>query len=64
MFLDSSMETNNPRLNISGYKLLRSGHPSNIKRGVCMFCRDYLPVIRRDDLCALTECIVVVIFHL
>ena len=24
-----------------------------------MFYKDYLPVIRRDDLCALTECIVV-----
>ena len=59
-FLDSSIETNNPKLNISGYNLLRSDHPSDIKRGgVCMFYKDYLPVIRRDDLCALTECIVV-----
>ena len=59
-FLDSSIETNNPKLNIPGYTLLRSDHPSNIKRGgVCMFYKDYLPVIRRDDLCALTECIVV-----
>ena len=59
-FLDSSIETNNPKLNIPGYNLLRSNHPSNIKRGgVCMFYKDYLPVIRRDDLCALTECIVV-----
>ena len=47
-------------LNIPGYNLLRSDHPSNIKRrGVCMFYKDYLPVVRRDDLCALTECIVV-----
>ena len=59
-FLDSSIETNNPKLNIPGYNLLRSDHPSNIKRGgVCMFYKDYLPVIRRHDLCALTECIVV-----
>ena len=59
-FLDSSIETSNPKLNIPGNNLLRSDHPSNIKRGgVCMFCKDYLPVIRRDDLCALTECIVV-----
>ena len=40
--------------------MLQSDNPSNIKRGgVCMFYKDYLPVIRRDDLCALTECIVV-----
>ena len=58
-FLDSSIETNNLKLNIPGYALLQSDHPSNIKRGgVCMFYKDYLPVIRRDDLCALTECIV------
>ena len=59
-FLDSSIETNNPKLNIPGYNLLRSDHLSNIKRGgVCMFYKDYLPVIRCDDLCALTESIVV-----
>ena len=58
-FLDSSIKTNNPKLNIPGYNLLRSDHPSNIKRGgVCMCYKDYLPVIRCDDLCALTECIV------
>ena len=58
--LDSSIETNNPKLNIPGYTLLRSDHPSKIKRGgVCIFYKDYLPVIRRDDLRTLTECIVV-----
>ena len=59
-FLDSSIKTNSPKLNIPGYNLLPSDHPSDIKRGgVCIFYKDYLPVIRRDDLCALTECIVV-----
>ena len=59
-FLDSSIETNNPKLNIPGYNLLQSDHPSNIKRGgVCMFYKEYLPVIRCGDLCALKECIVV-----
>ena len=59
-FLDSSIETNNHKLNIPGYILLRSGHPSNIKKGgVCMFYKDYLPVIRRDHLWALTESIAV-----
>ena len=59
-FLDSSTETNNPKVSILGYNLLQSDHPSNIKRGgVCMFYKDYLPVIRRHDLCALIECIVV-----
>ena len=39
--------------------ILRSDHPSNTKRGsVCMFYKDNLTVIRRDDLFALTKCIV------
>ena len=33
-FPDSSIETNNPKLNIPGYSLLRSDHPSNIKKEV------------------------------
>ena len=59
-FLDSSIEASDPNIiNISGYNSLRSDHPSNTKRGgVCMFHKDYLPVIRRDDLCALSKCIV------
>ena len=59
-FLDLFIEANNPKLNIPGYTLLCSDHPSNIKSGgVCMIYKDYLPVIRHDDLCTLTECIVV-----
>ena len=59
-FLDLSIQTNNPKLNIPGYTFLRSDHPSNIEKGgVCMFYKDHQPVIRCDDLCALTECIVV-----
>ena len=71
-FLDSSMEASDPNINISGYNSLRSDYPSNTKIGVCMFYKDYLPAIRRDDLCGLTECIVteiklgrnIYIFHL
>ena len=52
-FLDSSIEASDSNINISGYNSLRSDHPSNIREGgVCMFYKDYLPVIRRDDLCA------------
>ena len=38
---------------------MRANHPSNTKRGgVCMYCKNYLPVIRRTDLSDLQECIV------
>ena len=55
-FLDFSIEASDININILGYNSLRSDHPSNAKRGrVCMFYKNYLPVIRRDDLCALSE---------
>ena len=58
-FLDSTIEASDPNFSISGYNSLRSDHPSNTKGGsVCIFYKDHLPVIRRDDLCALPECIV------
>ena len=58
-FLDSSIDASDPNINISGHNSLRSDHPSNSKKGgMCMFYKDYLPVVRLDDLCALSECIV------
>ena len=54
-FLDSSIEASDANINISRYNSLRSD-PSNTKRGsVCMIYKYYLPIIRRDDLCALSE---------
>ena len=58
-FLDSSIEASDPNINISGYNSLLSDHPSNTERGgVRMFYKGYLPIIRHNDLCALSECIV------
>ena len=58
-FLDSSIDISDTRININGYSLLRADHPSNTKRGgVCMYYKNYLPVIRRTDLSDLQECIV------
>ena len=38
-YLDSSIPTNNDNLDIDGYNLLCSDHPSNAKRGgVCILC--------------------------
>ena len=59
-FLDSAIEASDSNNNISVYSSLRSGHPSNTKRGwVGMFYKDCIPVIRRDDLYALSECTVI-----
>ena len=58
-FLDSSIDISDTRININSCSLMTANHPSNTKRGgVCMYCKNYLPVIRRTDLSDLQECIV------
>ena len=44
---------------INGYSLLRADHPSNSKRGgVRLYFKEHLPLIRRNDLSILQECLV------
>ena len=57
-FLDSSVENDDDRISIPGYNLLRADHPSNTKRGVCIYDKDHLPIIKRNDLCQLHEYLV------
>ena len=58
-FLDSSVENDDDRISIPGYNLLCADHPSNTKRGgVCIYYKDHLPIIKRNDLCQLHECLV------
>ena len=58
-FLDSSIDISDIKININGYSLLRADHPSNTKRGgVCMYYKNYLPVIRRTGLSDLRESVV------
>ena len=59
IFLDSSIDNDDDRISIRGYNLLRADHPSNTKRGdVCIYYKDHLPIIKRNDLCQLHECLV------
>ena len=58
-FFDSSIPTDDNRLSILGYSMMRAGHPSNTKRGgVCLCYKEHLPIIRRDDTSNLKECLV------
>ena len=51
MFLNSSIETNDDRILIDGYNLIRADHPSDSKRGaVCIYYKDHIPLIKRDDI--------------
>ena len=44
-FLDSTISNNDDKLQIPGYTLIRSDHPSNTKRGgVCIYYKSSLPL--------------------
>ena len=50
-FLDSSIPNDDHRINIAGYSLLRADHPSSKKKGgVCIYYKDFLPLIKKDDI--------------
>ena len=58
-FLDSSIPIDDNRLSIPGYSMMRADHPSNTKRGgVCLYYKEHLPIIRRDYMSNLKECLV------
>ena len=39
---------------------MKAEHPSNTKRGgVCVYYKERLPIIRRDDISTLKECLVI-----
>ena len=58
-FLDSDYSSDDQRLNIQGYVMIRSDHPSDTKRGgVCMYYKEHLAFTRRNDITFLDECLV------
>ena len=59
MFLDSTIPDDNVNILINGYSSLRADHPNNIKRGgVRIYFKESLPLIRRNDLTNLKDCLV------
>ena len=58
-FLNSSVPTGSSDLQINGYNLILSDHPSNVRTGgFAIYYDSQLPLKRRDDLNLLQECIV------
>ena len=46
--LKSSIETNDDRISIDGYNLIRADHPSDSKVvGVCIYYKKHIPLIKR-----------------
>ena len=56
-FLNSDYSSDDPRLSIQGYTMIRSDHPSNSK-SVCIYYKEHLSFVRRNDITLLDECIV------
>ena len=58
-FFVSSFNSLDDRINMEGYNFLRADHHKGNKRGgACMYFKQQLPILRRDDLCNLPECLV------
>ena len=56
-YLDSNILLDDSNLEIPGYNLVRSNHPSNKKRGgLCICCKSYLP-FRIIDINYLNDCV-------
>ena len=57
--LDSSYSSDDPRLHLSGYSLIRAYHPMDLKRGgVCIYYMELLPITSKPNLTSLDECLV------
>ena len=58
-FLNSSIPSDDNRITIDGYNLIRSDHPSDSKKGgVCIYYKEHIPLILRDDINTLDNCLV------
>ena len=58
-FLDSSYSNNDPRLQLSGYSLVRADHPMDTQRGgVCIYYKEYISLICKHNLTLLDQCLV------
>ena len=57
--LNSSIHSDDNRIKLNEYNLIRSDHPSDSKRGgVCIYYKEHIPLVKRDDICTLDNCLV------
>ena len=58
-FLNSSILSDDNRIKIDGYSLIISDHPSDSKKGGgCIYYKEHIPLILRDDINTLDNCLV------
>ena len=58
-FLNSSYSEDDVRLKLTGYDCIRCDNPENLKRGgVCIYYKEHLPLVKRNDISPIQECLV------
>ena len=58
-FLNSFIPSDDNRIKIDGYNLIRSDHTSDSKKGgVCIYHKEHIPLILWDDINSLDNCLV------
>ena len=58
-FLKSYIDSNNISISIYKYNLIRFDHPSDSKiGGVCIYHQKHIPLVKRDGICILDNCLV------
>ena len=63
-FLNSSILSDDNRIKIDGHNLIRSDYPSDSKKGeVCIYYKEHISLILRDDTNTLDNCRVTEIHH-
>ena len=59
IFLDAAKGLNDENININGHSILRVDHPfNNTCGGICIYFKQPLPIIRRDDISTTQEILV------
>ena len=54
-----SIQSDNNRIKIDRYYLIRSDHPIGSKKvGVCIYYKKHVPLIKLDDACTFDSCVV------
>ena len=57
-FLNSSIHSDDNRIKLDGYNLIRSDPLSDSKRGEeCIYYKEHIPLVKRDDICTLDNCL-------
>ena len=62
-FLIFSIQSNDDRISTDRYNLITANHPNDSKSGgICIYYKQSIPLIKRDDICTLDNYLVTKIY--